>query len=155
MSAPATSSPPSRAGAVAGLHEEFAHLLAAERRLRGRDQQRAGSDMSNAHVRALFALGRHEESTAGEIARSAQLSPASVTGMLDDLERSGIVARRRSTTDRRNVLVSLTDDGRALLDERRRRWAAIWKRGLAEMPTADLEAAARVMRTIADLLDEL
>lgn len=143
-----------RADAVARLREEFSHLLGAERRLRGRDQQRAAGELSFAHVRALFALG-HEEATAGEIAKAAQLSPATVTGMLDELEEAGIVTRRRSATDRRVVLVSLTEEGRALLDHKRARWSAMWERALADVSEADLEATAHVMRAIAETFDAL
>jgi MarR family transcriptional regulator, organic hydroperoxide resistance regulator len=108
-----------------------------------------------AHVRALFALDQTEPATAGEIAEMARISPASVTGMLDDLERDGIVTRVRSDTDRRRVLVTLTDDGRALLKKRRRLWLKRWDSALADVPERDLEAAADVMRRIAGLLDEL
>ena len=97
----------------------------------------------------------HDETTAGEIARAAQISPAAVTGMLDDLEAAGIVARHRSETDRRCVLVTLTDHGREVLDDARRRWRARWDEALRDVPDADLQAAARVMHAIGDLLDEL
>ena len=74
--------------------------------------------------------------------------------MLDDLERDGVVTRTRSDTDRRRVLVKLTDEGRALL-KRRRRWKKRWEKAMAEVPERELEVAAEVMRRIAALLDEL
>jgi DNA-binding MarR family transcriptional regulator len=46
-------------------------------------------------VRALFALDAREAATARQIAEAARLSPAGVTGMLDELERDGIVLRER------------------------------------------------------------
>ena len=141
--------------AVARLREEFGHLLGAERRLRGREQHRAEGELSFAHVRALFALGEREEATAGEIAKAAQLSPATVTGMLDDLEAAGIVSRQRSATDRRVVLVSLTGEGWTLLERKRARWRELWDGGLADVSDADLDAAARVMRAIADTFDAI
>ncbi|HEX4753505.1 MAG TPA: MarR family transcriptional regulator [Solirubrobacterales bacterium] len=152
-----TAAPPEgRAAVLAGLREELGGLLGAERRLRGRDQHRKEEGvLSSAHVRALFALGAHEEATAGQIAESAQLSPGGVTGMLDDLERAGIVRRVRCANDRRRVLVSLTDEGRELLGEKRRRWTRRWEEAMADVPDRDLEAAAEVMRRIAATLDEL
>jgi DNA-binding MarR family transcriptional regulator len=148
--------PDRRAEALAALREEFGSLLGAERRLRGRDQHRKVEDsLTIAHVRALFALDQSEPATAGEIAESARISPASATAMLDDLERDGIVTRVRSDSDRRRVLVTLTDDGRALLKKRRRLWLKRWETALADLPERDLEAAADAMRRIAGLLDEL
>lgn len=56
---------------------------------------------------------------------------ATVTGLLDTLERRGLVQRRPHPTDRRSLLVSITDQGRRLLDElvsvlieREKAWAA-------------------------------
>jgi DNA-binding MarR family transcriptional regulator len=148
--------PDRRAEALAALREEFGGLLGAERRLRGRDQHRKVEDgLTIAHVRALFALDQSEPATPGEIAETARISPASVTGMLDDLQRDGIVTRVRSGSDRRRVLVTLTEDGRALLKKRRRLWLKRWETALADVPERDLEAAAEAMRRIAGILDEL
>jgi DNA-binding MarR family transcriptional regulator len=148
--------PDRRTGALAAVREEFGGLMGAERRLRGRDQHRKNDDgLTIAQVRALFALDKTEAATAGEIAETARLSPASVTAMLDDLERDGIVTRVRSDDDRRRVLVVLTADGRAVLKKRRRLWLNRWDAALADVPERDLEAAADVLRRIAGLLDEL
>ena len=148
--------PDRRTEALAAVREEFGGLMGAERRLRGRDQHRkVDGDLTIAQVRALFALDVREAATAGEIAETARLSPASVTAMLDDLERDGIVTRVRSETDRRRVLVLLTDEGRAVLKKRRRLWLKRWDTAMADVPERDLEAAAEVLRRISGLLDEL
>jgi DNA-binding MarR family transcriptional regulator len=145
-----------RSEALAAVREKFGGLMGAERRLRGRDQHRKTDDgLTIAQVRALFALDKTEAATAGEIAETARLSPASVTAMLDDLERDGIVTRVRSDTDRRRVLVVLTAGGRAVLKKRRRLWLKRWDAALADVPERDLEAAADILHRIAGLLDEL
>ncbi len=132
----------------------FGELLGAERRLRGRDQHRHDG-LSHAQVRALFLLGREREATAGQIARHAELSAASVTGMLDQLESAGVVERRRSEEDRRVCVVTLTAGGRALADEKRERWRALWHEQLADLPAEDLVSAVRVVRRMARALDAL
>ena len=143
-----------RSAALDDVQQGLRRLLSAERRLRGRDQHREAAALSPLHMRALFASGE-DETTAGEIAKAAQISPAAATGMLDDLEAHGIVVRRRSETDRRCVLVALTDRGRDVLHDARRRWRGRWDGALRDVPEADLHAAARVMHAIGDLLDEL
>ena len=67
------------------LRMALIQMLGAERRLRGRDHNRAG-ELSFGQVRALATLGRERELTAGQLARSADLNPATVTAMLDHLE---------------------------------------------------------------------
>jgi MarR family transcriptional regulator, organic hydroperoxide resistance regulator len=147
-------SPQGRDAALAGLREEFGTLLGAERRLRSRDSHRKeAGGLTYAQVRALFVLDAHEESTAGEIAEGARLSPGAVSGMLDELEQQGIVSRARCADDRRRVLVSLTDAGRQVLGERKRRWSERWKDSMEGVDDHDLEAAAEVMRRIAASLD--
>lgn len=53
--------------------------------------------------------------SAGSLAKAANLSQATVTGILDRLERRGFIARTRSGADRRSVVVTVTDAGRAML----------------------------------------
>ena len=145
-----------RDAALAGLREEFGALLGAERRLRSRDSHRKeAGGLSNAQVRALFVLGAHEESTAGEIAERARLSPGAVSGMLDELEEAGIVSRVRCADDRRRVLVNLTDTGRKVLGERKRRWTKRWEDAMEGVDDRDIEAAAEVMRRIAASLEDV
>jgi DNA-binding MarR family transcriptional regulator len=49
-----------------------------------------------------------------EIARRCWVRPATLTGIVDALERDGLVARRRSGRDRRQVRLELTDEGRRI-----------------------------------------
>ena len=130
----------------------MSELLAAERRLRGRDPHRHG-DLSATQVRALFQLERGEACTAGELATRAERSPASMTAMLAQLELSGIVERHRSETDRRQVIVSLTDAGHEILAARRAPIEARTREVLSVYGDHELEAAAKVKRSLAGLLD--
>jgi MarR family transcriptional regulator, organic hydroperoxide resistance regulator len=133
----------------------FVELLGAERRLRGREKKCGPGDLTTSQVRALFKIDIEGETTAGDLAKSADLSPASVTAMLDHLERDGIVARRRADHDRRVVMVSLTEEGRTLVQARREAWRARAAQALEGVAEADLHAAADVMRRMAALLDDL
>jgi len=65
----------------------------------------------------LKAVGRIGEPTAGELARRVSLSQGTVTGVLDRLERRGLILRMRCEADRRRVLVRLTEAGVSVLDE--------------------------------------
>jgi DNA-binding MarR family transcriptional regulator len=136
------------------LRLAMGELFGAERRLRGRDQQQP-REITNSQFRALLVLDKSDEVTAGELAKSADLNPASVTAMLDQLEANGIVARRRGDQDRRVCMVSLTDTGRAIVDSKRARWQALWVEHLGDMSDEELTAALRVIRTMTGLLNGL
>jgi DNA-binding MarR family transcriptional regulator len=57
------------------------------------------------------------EITAGVIAREVSLSQATVTSIIDRLERKGLLQRVRNTDDKRKVMVSLTAEGRTALEK--------------------------------------
>lgn len=133
----------------------FVELMGAERRLRARDQKCGPGELTQGQIRTLFAIDVKGEATAGELAKAGDLSPASISTMLDNLERDGIVERRRSDNDRRVVVVTLTDAGQALLEKRRDHWRERGARALAGLSDEQLEAAADVMHRMAGLLDEL
>lgn len=61
----------------------------------------------------LRAIGQSEkdEFTAAEVSRQVQLSPATVTGIIDRLERAGLVVRERRSRDRRKICLDLTPAG--------------------------------------------
>ena len=52
----------------------------------------------------------------GELAEMLDVSPRTVTGLVDNLERDGLVKRVDDPTDRRSVYAELTDQGRERID---------------------------------------
>jgi len=55
-----------------------------------------------------------EPRSQAELTRELAIEPPTTSKMLARLERGGLIARERSESDRRTVLVSLTEAGRAL-----------------------------------------
>ena len=143
---------PTERESLDALRDAFAQLFAAERRLRSRES--APGELTHAHIPTQHALS-DGPMTAGQLARSAELNPASVTAMLDHLEEAGIVERTRSTTDRRVCNVSLTDHGRQLLAGKTARWRALWAERLGGYSEAELAAAGRIARDVAGMLDSI
>ena len=64
----------------------------------------------------LQEVSRADQITASELARASSLSQATVTGILDRLEKRGLIARQRSQSDRRRVHVTMTTSGGNLLE---------------------------------------
>lgn len=71
--------------------------------------------LSGPQLVLLQIMGQGNTITAGELARRASLSQATVTTILDRLEDRGLVQRQRSTDDKRRVQVALTDKGNEAL----------------------------------------
>lgn len=136
------------------LRRTLAQMSAAERRLRSRDHAQPG-ELTHAQIRSIAALGREREMTVGELARSAELKPATVTVLLDHLEEAGMVERHRSTEDRRVCHVSLTPKGWEILERKLAAWQGLWEERLQDVSDDDLEAAMRVMRQVTELYDSV
>ena len=137
-----------------GLRAALNRAFGAERRLRGRDHGGAG-ELTYTQLRSIAALGREREMTAGQLAKSADLNPASVTALIDRLEAANLVQRDRSTEDRRVCNVSLTPEGWELFEHKLARWQRLWEDRMAEFSDDELDAAVRVIERIAELFESL
>lgn len=132
----------------------FKRAMVAMRRLRGRETHRPGQ-ISYAQYALLFGLAGTGELSARELADQADLTPGTVTQMLDHLEAGGLVKRTRSEHDRRIVLSALTELGTAVVAERRAQMEPRWHAALAGFSERELTSAARVLNRLADYFDTL
>lgn len=74
--------------------------------------------LSHAALNALAVIeGGGGPLPAGEISTQMHISTATMTSVLDTLERKGYVRRQPDPADRRRVLVDLTPDAQDLLDK--------------------------------------
>ncbi|MBO0693547.1 MAG: MarR family transcriptional regulator [Acidimicrobiaceae bacterium] len=135
------------------LRQGFGRMLAAERRLRGREGRPGG--ISSSHLRALFILLHEPEATPGTLAKAADLNPASVTAMIDQLEAQGLVERRRDTHDRRSIQISLTPAGRAKVEEKERYWRSRFDEFFSDLTAEELAAAAKVLDRAAAMMTSM
>lgn len=74
--------------------------------------------ITGAQFQVLAALRRHDPQpqSLSELTRIAILTSGSMTSLVDRLEDSGLVARQPHPTDRRGVLLGLTEQGRGVID---------------------------------------
>jgi DNA-binding MarR family transcriptional regulator len=139
--------------ALDALGRSFKTAMAAVRRLRGRETHRPG-ELSYAQYTLLFCLAAADgELSVRELAGAADLSPPTVTQMLDHLAVMGLIDRVRSGLDKRVVLISLTERGRALVAERRAQFEARWTATLAEFDDRELAIAAAVLARLGKMFE--
>ena len=73
--------------------------------------------MSSAGGLVLGLLRDHGPMTPSELGEGLIVTRATVTGLLDSLERRGYVRREPHATDRRSLVVELTPEGLAVLQQ--------------------------------------
>jgi len=106
-------------GADARATECYANLVRTGDLLIGLHNLQAWEEyrLSASAKQALAILdGAGEPLEPGVIAERLLITSGSVTSLIDTLERSGYVERRRHPSDRRKVLVDITRDGIAIVD---------------------------------------
>jgi DNA-binding MarR family transcriptional regulator len=146
--------PRSRTRATEALGQSFKGAMAAVRRLRGRDTHRPDA-LSHAQYQVLFELLLGGELPAGTLAGVAEVSPASMTQMLDRLVDAGLVERGRSQSDRRIMTARLSEAGRALCEQRRAAVEPLWQEVLAGFTAGELLTAAAVLDGVAEVFERL
>jgi DNA-binding MarR family transcriptional regulator len=86
--------------------------------------------------------------TPGELSRSTMVTTGGMTKRLDRLEAAGLIRREPDPRDRRGKLIALSDEGRALMDEAIAAHVANEHRLLADLPPAQRERLAALLREL-------
>ena len=108
------------------------------------ERRAAEHHLSIVQTRLLGVL-RDRTPTMNELARFLGLDKSSVTGLVDRAERRGLVARVPSATDRRAVLVSLTDEGRSFVSQAAGAFEADVSALLSRLPPRERETLSRIV----------
>ncbi len=101
--------------------DAYLHLLrVADEVYHAREAVLAGHDLSQGRFTVLMLLldktqNRGVPRTPAELAESAGVTRATMTGLIDTLERDGLVRREPDPVDRRMMSVHLTERGHAVL----------------------------------------
>jgi DNA-binding MarR family transcriptional regulator len=135
----------------AGLASEL-RLSVMRLRRRLAIERHPDNELSLNQMAVLGALYRNGDLALGELAAHERVQPPSMTRTVNCLEEGGYVARRPHETDGRQVLVTLTESGRAtVLADRARRdaWLAMRLRDLTPEERAVLRQAAPILERLA------
>jgi DNA-binding MarR family transcriptional regulator len=74
----------------------------------------ASAKLGRAHQRALYFIGRHSDQTVGALLTRLGVTKQSLNRTLGELTERGLVEVRTGRDDRRQRLLRLTENGRAL-----------------------------------------
>lgn len=77
---------------------------------------RQRADLSFAGYQLMFTLKAVGELTSNQLARLASVSTASMSSLLNTMERKGLVEREADTIDRRRTIICLTEQGQSMME---------------------------------------
>src|ERR1700761_3620636 len=107
--------------------------------------------LSDIQLAALAALERHGSMTPGGLAEHEKVQPPSMTRVIAVLEERGLVTREPHATDRRQVILTVTADGKELVQRVRRRREAWLAQRLQELSPGERE----ILRAAAPILEKI
>ncbi|GAB2455222.1 DNA-binding MarR family transcriptional regulator [Conyzicola lurida] len=137
------------------MTNELAHqlrqtILRLARRVRA---ERADDAMSDGKLSVLFILVNQGAQTLGSLSEVERVTPPSMNRTINWLVEHGFVSRESDATDGRKVVIDVTDAGRRLVKETRRKRDAWFSSRLATLTPeerATLESAEAILRRLAD-----
>lgn len=124
-------------------------VMRLSRRLR--NERDVSDDMSSNQVAVLFTLARSGPLTIGDLAAEEKVQPPSMTRTVNCLVEKGLIERGTHETDRRISVITLSDRGRSVIDESRRRKEAWLHQRLRELTPAQRQ----ILRDAAPVLELL
>jgi DNA-binding MarR family transcriptional regulator len=137
------------------LTEALHDFFQAARRARGRAARDPSPDgVSLAQYHVLEPLGAGPR-TNRELAELAGISAPTATRIVDGLLDRALVLRVEDPTDRRAVVISLTESGSAALARKEREYQARRRRVADALEPHEQEVAAGLLRRLAAVIEEL
>jgi DNA-binding MarR family transcriptional regulator len=124
-------------------------VMRLARRLRQMRDDSVG--LNSNQLSAMAVLLNSGDLLMGELATAEKMQPPSMTRIVNGLEARGYVARRPHPDDRRQCVVTLSDEGRKILLANRRRrdeWLAIRIAQLAPVERQVLREAIEILEKV-------
>jgi DNA-binding MarR family transcriptional regulator len=109
----------------------------------------ADLDLTASEINALGNLADGAGRTVSDLGAAVGTRPATLTGILDRLERRGLITRAPRPGDRRAVQIELTADGEHAAGLVRETLRAVERRALTGLPADAVRGARLVLRALA------
>lgn len=126
-------------------------VLRLTRRLRS---QRADISVTITQLMTLGTLSKFGPMSAGELAAHERVQPPSMTKILGALEEHGLSRREQHPSDRRQIIIEVTEAGRELLTQEGKLRDAWLAEKLLTLPAQDRDLLARASSVMSRLATE-
>ena len=107
-----------------------------------------------AQFKVLIIMAQYDVDTPAELCRHLSLDSGSMTRMLDRLEQKELIVRTRSETDRRQVHLALTEQGRTLADLLPQIGADAMNDTFAALDADEVQALQRILTKVLVAADD-
>lgn len=115
----------------------------------------AAEETTIAQYRALVVLASRGPQRMSDLAAALGVAPSTAGRMCDRLVRKSLIRRHRARTDRRAVLVSITPEGRMVVDQATARRRTLIAGILEKLPDSQHQAVAEALTAFAEAAGEV
>ena len=123
------------------LYDQYSKLL----------EEHAG--VTAPQLACLMALARNDVRPAGKLSEEVMLDPSTLTGILDRLEKRGLISREHDRDDRRIWNISITAAGRRLVAEVPARMQKRLAGSLSHLPKAERRQIVESLEQVAGWME--
>jgi DNA-binding MarR family transcriptional regulator len=109
--------------------------------------------LTGPQLASLQEIVRCGTASARDLARSLQVSQPTITGILDRLERGGLITRTRNGRDRRAIDVAITEEGQRLLTAAPPLLQERFSEELAKLKTWEQTMILATLQRVAAMMD--
>lgn len=110
------------------------------------DIELAAHDITHAQGSIVLMLHSGHYSTAAELARELYIDSASITRMLDRLEKRGLIIRMPRGDDRRVINLKLSDEGNKLASQLPNLYGAVLSRNFSDFSAEEVATLKTLLR---------
>ncbi|SDE50804.1 MarR family winged helix-turn-helix transcriptional regulator [Pseudonocardia oroxyli] len=136
------------------LTEEATRLRLAVGRLSRRIRIDGGDSLPPLQLSALSTIALHAPLRLSELAKREAVTAPTMSRVLGALDDQGLVVRTPDPQDARGVLITLSDSGRARLDEIKTHRTALVARRLSKLDPRQREVIRAALPAIEALLED-
>ena len=126
----------------------FEGVLQVMRFIRNHVRQRRTAGLSLPQFRTLIFLNRTENSSLSALAEHIGLSPSAMSRLVNRLVQDQLVDRQEVSTNRRQIALVLTEDGKATLEKVRSEIRLRLADSLKQLPTNDQKKIQHAMKLL-------
>ncbi len=133
---------------IDGILENMIHIMPVfHRKLLRMDLDGVTDNLTRLHL-AIMGMLSETGMTMSELAKISMMTKPQMTHLIDQLVRLGVVERCPDATDRRVINLVLTDKGRVLLEDMKRKVKETIRNRLASLTAEELTQMSAALDTL-------
>ena len=136
------------------LENVFHVMLVSHKKVLKMDVSGFPENLTRLHLAVMGEIGQNNL-TMSELAKALMMTKPQLTHLVEALATLGLVERRSDVKDRRVIILSLTEKGRVLGENMKRRVRENIKARLANLTPAELTQMAAAFETLRKIVGKL